>query len=70
MTSYPATNSGVEITQITGINDSNEIVGFYMDADGVQRGFAATAAPEPASMLLNLGWDRIGVAIQGRKRRP
>jgi hypothetical protein len=50
-----ATNNGVQITQITGINDSNEIAGFYVDANGVQRGFYATAGtPEPASIALLL----------------
>jgi hypothetical protein len=46
--------SGVSITQITGINDSNEIAGFYVDAaTGRQRGFDATAAaPEPGTLLL------------------
>ena len=46
--------SGFSITQITGINDSNEIAGFYVDAaTGLQRGFVATVAtPEPATLLL------------------
>jgi hypothetical protein len=46
--------SGVSITQITGINDSGEIAGFYVDAaSGLQRGFYATVAtPEPATLLL------------------
>jgi hypothetical protein len=46
--------SGVSITQITGINDSGEIAGFYVDsATGLQRGFDATVAtPEPTTLLL------------------
>jgi hypothetical protein len=52
-----AAASGVSITQITGINDSNEIAGFYVDAaSGLQRGFDATvAAPEPRTLLLFAG---------------
>jgi hypothetical protein len=57
--------NGVEITQITGINDQNEIVGFYVDGTGTQRGFyATTATPEPASLgmiglgLVGLWWRR------------
>jgi hypothetical protein len=34
-----AFSSGVEVTQITGINDSGEIAGFYSDANGVFHGF-------------------------------
>ena len=49
-----AAHTGVSITQITGVNDSGEIDGFYVDAaTGIQRGFIATAAtpavPEPAT---------------------
>jgi len=43
--------NGVEVTQITGINDKNEIVGFYVDANGVQHGFLATV-PEPTGLTL------------------
>ena len=43
-----AAKSGFSITQITGINDANEIAGFYVDAaTGLQRGFVATAARDP-----------------------
>lgn len=50
-------NNGIEITQITGINDANRISGFYVDGNGTQHGFYAdAAAPEPASLaLLGLG---------------
>jgi hypothetical protein len=36
-----AFNNGVEVTQITGINDAGEITGFYSDANGVFHGFVA-----------------------------
>ena len=62
------TNNGLEITQITGINDSNEIVGFYVDGNGVQRGFYATATPEPASMAL-IGLGLVGLGWRKRRGR-
>jgi len=37
-----AFDNGVEVTQITGINNSGEITGFYSDANGVFHGFVAT----------------------------
>jgi probable HAF family extracellular repeat protein len=56
-------SNGVEITQITGINDLNEITGFFVDPNGVQEGFLATVAtPEPASasmVLIGLGFAGI-----------
>jgi len=36
-----AFNNGVEVTQITGINNSCELTGFYSDANGVFHGFFA-----------------------------
>jgi len=60
------TNNGLQITQITGINDSNEIAGFFVDGNGVQRGFVANATPEPASaLLIGLGL----VCVASRKKR-
>jgi probable HAF family extracellular repeat protein len=49
-----AATSGLSITQITGISDSGEIAGFYVDANsGLQRGFVAmSSVPEPNSMVL------------------
>jgi uncharacterized membrane protein len=36
-----AFDNGVEVTQITGINNAGEITGFYSDANGVFHGFVA-----------------------------
>ena len=48
-----AATSGFSITQITGINNSDELTGFYIDANtGLQRGFVATLAPEPGTWVL------------------
>ena len=60
-------NNGLEITQITGINDSNEIAGFYVDGNGVQRGFFATTTPEPATIVLML--SAMGPIVLLRRRR-
>ena len=55
-------NNGVEVTQITGINNTGEIAGFYSDAAGVFHGFVGcpvgvtcppvAPAPEPSSFVL------------------
>lgn len=65
-------NSGLQITQITGINDADQIVGFYVDANGVQRGFSATVAtPEPASLaLMGLGLAGLGWRKKQKRSRP
>lgn len=39
-----AFHDGVEVTQITGINDAGEITGFYSDAAGVFHAFVASTA--------------------------
>lgn len=68
--------NGMQITQITGINDANEITGFYVDANGTPRGFYATpasATPEPGSVgmiafgLAVLAWSRTRLR---RAKRP
>lgn len=60
--------SGVSITQITGINNSGEIAGFYVDAaTGLQRGFiAAVATPEPGTLPLCAG---LLLSLAGLRRR-
>lgn len=73
-------NDGVEVTQITGINNLDEIAGFYSDANGVFHGFvacpagaacsAATATPEPASLLMaGLGFCAMGFRYIRRGRK-
>lgn len=47
-----AFSGGVEITQITGINNMGDLTGFYSDASGVFHGFVATPTPEPGSWSL------------------
>ncbi len=68
-----AAMTGVSITQITGINDSGELTGFYVDATtGLQRGFVATAAvPEPRTTgwLLSLLVPILGFGGLLRKQR-
>jgi hypothetical protein len=67
-----AFNNGVEVTQITGINNASEITGFYTDANGLAHGFVAQAIPEPGSLLLmGIGVTAvIGMAHRHRNRRP
>ena len=65
--------SGVSITQITGVNDSGEIAGFYVDATtGLQRGFvaapSASAVPEPGAFGLMLG-SLLPLLAAGRRLR-
>jgi probable HAF family extracellular repeat protein len=54
---------GAMITEANSINNAGEIVGTYVDANGVQHGFLATPTPEPVALLLlsigtlgSIGW--------------
>lgn len=70
-------SNGVEVTQITGVNNIGELAGFYTDAGGIAHSFAAcptggvcagfpvAAVPEPATLaLMTMGLLAIGL------RRP
>ncbi len=73
--------NGVETTQITGINNRDEITGFYSDSAGVFHGFVAcptnltcnatAGVPEPGSLSLEcLGLAGLGfICFRGRRRR-
>lgn len=74
-----AFDNGAEVTQIRGINNSDEITGFYSDANGVFHGFVAcpvgvtcpgaSAAPEPASpLLLAFGFGVLGFSYLCRRK--
>jgi probable HAF family extracellular repeat protein len=66
-------DNGVEVTQITGINNAGEITGFYTDANGLAHGFVALAGvPEPSSVvLLGIGLSTaVGVVRLRRKKMP
>jgi hypothetical protein len=63
--------NGVQMTQITGINNSGEITGFYINSQGLAEGFVATqSVPEPASLaLLGIGVAGIACVAYTRRRR-
>jgi hypothetical protein len=74
-------NDGVEVTQITGINNSGEIAGFYSDGFSVSHGFVAcpagmscanagpSAVPEPASWsFVSVGLGLCGFGAFRRRR--
>jgi probable HAF family extracellular repeat protein len=63
-------DNGVEVTQITGINNKGEISGFYSDAEGVFHGFVACpvgahCVPEPGSLpLMGAGLTVLGLCYR------
>lgn len=61
-------NGGFSVTQITGINNTNEIAGFYMDAtSGLQRGFVASV-PEPSAIVLAVASGLAVIAYRWHRR--
>ncbi len=64
-----AFNNGVEVTQITGINNAGQIAGFYTDANRIAHSFLASPVPEPGSLLpAGFGLCAVGL-IYFRRRR-
>lgn len=60
---------GIQNTVVNGINDANDLVGFYSDGTNVN-GFLATPVPEPASLgLIGLGAIALGGAFRARRRK-
>lgn len=67
-----AAKSGFSITQIAGINNHDEIAGFYVDAaSGLQRGFETNLAPVPGpAAFAMLGGALIGLGALRRRPKP
>jgi hypothetical protein len=63
-----ASLNGTSITQLTGINNKDQISGFFVDANGFQRGFVATPTPEPGSMAL-FGIGALGLTAFAHRKK-
>lgn len=60
---------GTGATAFNGVNDLNQVVGFYTDSQGNTHGLLATQVPEPGSLPL-LASAILGLAVARRKRPP
>ena len=57
-------------TELFGINDSGQVVGYYGDEQGAANGFTAVAVPEPAAWgLILTGFGGLGLLTRTRRRR-
>ena len=66
--SLAAPVGGVQITQITGVDNKGDLSGFFIDGAGVQHGFFAAAVPEPGAYALLAGLSLSGLALLARRR--
>ncbi|MGH7036603.1 MAG: PEP-CTERM sorting domain-containing protein, partial [Stellaceae bacterium] len=57
----------VTATTLNGINDNNQLVGFYVNAAGNTIGLLADPVPEPASLSL-LAIGLLGLAFVRRRK--
>ncbi len=68
LTTVELSGLGPGALTVTGINDSDELVGSYIDSSGHTHGYAATLTPEPGSLLL-LACGLTGIGLLKRRAR-